>query len=60
MAIITVPLFLADTEEIPDLDAQFEEGKPIKDIFTVDSKSAPARNKRISDVLQEMIDRGWM
>ena len=60
VALMTIPLFLADNDEIPDMDAKFEEGSDIAEVFTVDSKNAPERDKRISDVLQEMMDRGWM
>lgn len=60
MAVLTVPLFLADSEELPDLDAQFESGKDMGEMFAVESKSAPERNKRLSDALEDMIQRGWM
>lgn len=60
MALMTVPMFLADAEELPDLDAQFESGKEMTDMFEFESKSAPERNKRLSDILQEMIDRGLL
>ncbi|XP_034256185.1 uncharacterized protein LOC117654109 isoform X2 [Thrips palmi] len=60
MAVLTVPLFLADSEELPDLDAQFESGQDMGEMLAVESKSAPERNKRLSDTLEEMIQRGWM
>lgn len=60
MAAITVPLFLADSEEIPDLDSQFEKGVEIQDLFNVESKNGVQRDKRICDALEEMMDRGWI
>ncbi|KAK3915344.1 LOW QUALITY PROTEIN: putative oxidoreductase dhs-27 [Frankliniella fusca] len=58
MAAMTVPLFLADSDEIPDMDEQFDKGTEID--MTIESRNAPERNKRIADVLEEMIDRGWL
>ncbi|XP_052132910.1 uncharacterized protein LOC113208855 [Frankliniella occidentalis] len=60
MAVMTVPLFLADSDEIPDMDEQFDKGADMKEVMDVESKSAPERNKRISDVLEEMMERGWI
>ncbi|KAE8751674.1 EcKinase 2 [Frankliniella occidentalis] len=60
MAVMTVPLFLADPDEIPDMDEQFEKGADMKEMLKVETKSAPERNKRISDVLEEMMERGWI
>ncbi|XP_034256187.1 uncharacterized protein LOC117654110 isoform X2 [Thrips palmi] len=60
MALMTIPVFLAEAEEIPDLDESFESGKSPSEVFDVESKSSPERNKRICDVIEEMVEQGWL
>lgn len=60
MALMTIPVFLAEADEIPDLDEQFDSGKSTSEAFDMESKNAVQRNKRISDVIADMIERGWL
>ncbi|XP_034250726.1 uncharacterized protein LOC117651089 [Thrips palmi] len=58
MALMTVPVFLAEKDEIPDLDQPMESSTSSSRGSS--SKSAAERNRRICDVIEDMVKLGWL
>jgi len=59
MAIITIPIFMAKKGDVHGVDEVGEASK-LDEMFIVKTEFNPARDERVSDVLQDMIEYGYL